>query len=525
MMCAKRTEIDRLGFFIRLSLLILFVLAKPPVGFASEPEPSPRVSYEEFWNACSEEGCSIYPFEPKDWESRGENPRPPHADACDPYTYNAISLPPSLSGLPDFVALVGGEKKNFFIPITKDPEQVLEKGDILIYFKSTNPESKSLYEHVTKNRWHAAIIGEDSGGLFRLDSPSDMSGRNLRNGRYHIIRLRKYPPEIKTLSQLREWQADPEKMKILEEWEKRRQERLAEVNRMIQAMRRAGFGYDGARVTEVTKPNADLAKLKEELLAGRCPKLYCSELPAMAYALAGVKLPRASSLIDSINRLDERVIEPKLKALREEGKSEAELQAARAKMIDEGLRELFNDSTVLREFGASDAEMTAFRRDGSLPASIQPIMNQYRLVLSTPRFLRMRLAQGFEAVYGGDKGVMIGPSDFFDTITDPETEFSYVGSYVGSAYASRGQRGNAQMGAETAGGGGFQSLLASEPKSLWSEKLHQQRVNSVRFSPDGKKVLTASHDNTAKIFDLETGEEKTIQHGDTVWSASFSPDG
>jgi len=56
---------------------------------------------------------------------------------------------------------------------------------------------------------------------------------------------------------------------------------------------------------------------------------------------------------------------------------------------------------------------------------------------------------------------------------------------------------------------------------------HQDAVLSVRFSADGKKLLSAGYDNTARIWDLESGEvEQTLAgHSWWVWSAEFSPDG
>ena len=52
-------------------------------------------------------------------------------------------------------------------------------------------------------------------------------------------------------------------------------------------------------------------------------------------------------------------------------------------------------------------------------------------------------------------------------------------------------------------------------------------VRSAAFSPDGKHVVTASEDNTARIWDAETGREiATLKgHDDSVVSAAFSPDG
>jgi WD40 repeat protein len=56
---------------------------------------------------------------------------------------------------------------------------------------------------------------------------------------------------------------------------------------------------------------------------------------------------------------------------------------------------------------------------------------------------------------------------------------------------------------------------------------HTAAVTSVAFSPDGTRVLTGSRDNSAKLWDAETGKEILSLPGHTqeVTSVAFSPDG
>ena len=59
-------------------------------------------------------------------------------------------------------------------------------------------------------------------------------------------------------------------------------------------------------------------------------------------------------------------------------------------------------------------------------------------------------------------------------------------------------------------------------------KGHTGSVYSVAFSPDGRRIVSGSQDGTLKVWDAETGQETLTLKGHTgagVTSVAFSPDG
>ena len=58
-------------------------------------------------------------------------------------------------------------------------------------------------------------------------------------------------------------------------------------------------------------------------------------------------------------------------------------------------------------------------------------------------------------------------------------------------------------------------------------KGHDGKVMSAAYSPDGARIVTASGDQTAKVWDAVTGKELlTLKgHDSSVNSVAYSPDG
>src|SRR5262245_12142218 len=68
---------------------------------------------------------------------------------------------------------------------------------------------------------------------------------------------------------------------------------------------------------------------------------------------------------------------------------------------------------------------------------------------------------------------------------------------------------------------------ATNGKELARLEGHRERVNCASFSPDGARIVTASEDNTARVWDAASGKElaRLVGHTARVDSASFSSDG
>ena len=68
---------------------------------------------------------------------------------------------------------------------------------------------------------------------------------------------------------------------------------------------------------------------------------------------------------------------------------------------------------------------------------------------------------------------------------------------------------------------------AASGKPVGEPMKHENEVNSAEFSPDGQRVVTGSWDKTARLWDAASREPvgEPMKHEDVVNSALFSPDG
>ncbi|MGH2920288.1 MAG: BTAD domain-containing putative transcriptional regulator [Solirubrobacteraceae bacterium] len=86
-----------------------------------------------------------------------------------------------------------------------------------------------------------------------------------------------------------------------------------------------------------------------------------------------------------------------------------------------------------------------------------------------------------------------------------------------------------RTGRRFAAGGqdGRTTIYGDDGRKLRELRGHTSAINGLDFSPDGRHLASASSDETARIFNVETGklEQTFVGHGDSVISVAYSADG
>jgi WD40 repeat protein len=126
---------------------------------------------------------------------------------------------------------------------------------------------------------------------------------------------------------------------------------------------------------------------------------------------------------------------------------------------------------------------------------------------------------------------------------DGDAGYAFASARLAAAHANmrlthllEGQGGTGPSAAFSPDGGRIVTASLDGTAQLWDaatgEPLailqgHRDAVFSAAFAPDGRRVVTASLDGTARLWDAATGEPLAILegHGGRVLSADFAPDG
>ena len=125
----------------------------------------------------------------------------------------------------------------------------------------------------------------------------------------------------------------------------------------------------------------------------------------------------------------------------------------------------------------------------------------------------------WDARTGERRVVIAGPENFVAARFSPDGRIVALGDDEGAARLYRtGERKPFRV---------VRHPKPPPPKDEFDVDPPDNTIQDVEFSRDGTRIVTASGDKTARVWDVRTGRLVSVfrGHGEDVWGATFSPDG
>lgn len=158
-------------------------------------------------------------------------------------------------------------------------------------------------------------------------------------------------------------------------------------------------------------------------------------------------------------------------------------------------------------------ELFKAKRNVEWPVGIDFLGDQIRLIIATNRGLQVNEYQGTQLSPQPPRPYPLQDGDDLDirvAAFSPDGKQLAAGSREGKVYLLELQTGESE------------SLI---PKDRNMQAAHSARISSVHFHAQNQRLLTASLDGTARIWNLKGEEKHTLNHLSPIMGARFNQDG
>lgn len=401
-----------------------------------------------------------------------EERHPPLYHDMDPSVPLGLSVPAGQEALPPYFAFVGCDQKHFIIPLTHDPEQILQPGDILLWISGMHSTPKDYLDLYSSGMPHASLVVRDSAGrLVHIDAPDSASGYGFDNHplgyrAFHVLRLygSSHGSNEVTIADARE---------AIASWAKR--------------IRAIEHTYDSDRVAEYGKCS-DKGSLKRRIIAGRGKlDLNCSEFVGLCYWLAGQEIPGNLALLHAVDRID---------ALERD-------ERTGNKASTSTIGGMFG-RPLLIEVGATDEDLDRWERGDGVTGDMRILHGHITDLLNACPRERLDSQHVANSVLPlTRRGRQLSVADIWESLYFPDSPLGYVGTYVGRY---------GRMPDPTVIGRGLTEVpeLTREQGLRHEYYMHSFPIQAMAMSARGDQVATASPDQTIRVLNIRNGTTQTV---------------